>query len=76
MSLILHFHLVFCRFDNISDLKVPTNTTAADNCFISRTYDATSHFETVADDVLELYKRITGTDLDMNISDEIGEDDC
>jgi RAB protein geranylgeranyltransferase component A len=36
-------------------------TDGVDNhCFISKSYDATSHFETAANDVLSLYKRITG----------------
>lgn len=63
------------RFDNISELKVPTNNSEAEKCFLSRSYDATSHFETVADDVLELYKKITGTELDMTISDDLAEED-
>ena len=31
-----------------------------DKCFISRGYDATSHFETEIEDVLDMYMRITG----------------
>jgi Rab GDP dissociation inhibitor len=31
-----------------------------DGCYISKGYDPTTHFETTVDDVLELYKRITG----------------
>ena len=31
-------------------------------------YDATSHFESVANNVLSLYKSITGEELDMSIS--------
>ena len=65
------------RFDSVSEVRVPVASGADDNCYISSSYDATSHFETVADDVLSLYKRITGTDLDMNISDDLDEEeDC
>jgi Rab GDP dissociation inhibitor len=39
-----------------------------DNCFISESYDATSHFETAANNVLSLYERLTGIQLDMNIN--------
>ena len=40
-----------------------------------QTYDATSHFGTSSDDVLDLYRRITGTELDMNINaDNLGGD--
>lgn len=31
-----------------------------DQCFISKGYDATTHFETTVEDVLDMYKRITG----------------
>lgn len=46
-----------------------------DKCFISKSYDATSHFETAANDVLSLYHRITGTELDMNISADMTEEE-
>lgn len=32
-------------------------------------YDATSHFETVVDDVMDLYQRITGKPLDLDKQD-------
>ncbi|EQC28930.1 acetyltransferase [Saprolegnia diclina VS20] len=56
------------RFDSVSDQLEPIGDGKADNCFISASYDATSHFETTSDDVLSLYKRITGEELDMNIN--------
>ena len=36
-----------------------------DGLFVTRSYDATSHFETSVDDVLELYTKITGETLDL-----------
>lgn len=33
--------------------------------FISRSYDATTHFETTCDDIKDIYKRMTGTDFDF-----------
>ncbi len=59
----------------MSDLFVPVGDGSADKCYISSSYDATSHFETMADDVLSLYKRITGEDLDMNISADMNGDE-
>ena len=56
------------RFTTVSQTFAPTNDSAADNCFISSSYDATSHFESVANNVLNLYKSITGEELDMSIS--------
>lgn len=63
------------RFDAVSDLYEPVTDGKKDNCFISRSYDATSHFETCANDVLSLYERITGTELDMTISADMTDDD-
>ena len=52
-------HFVF-RFDSVSDLLEPVSDGLKNHCFISKSYDATSHFETAANDVLSLYERITG----------------
>jgi hypothetical protein len=41
----------------------------SDGCFISKGYDATTHFETTVDDVLDMYKRITGKDIDLDSKD-------
>ncbi|CAN0921289.1 Guanosine nucleotide diphosphate dissociation inhibitor At5g09550 [Linum grandiflorum] len=49
------------------DRYVPTNTKDTDNCFISASYDATSHFETTVEDVIEMYSKITGKDLDLSV---------
>jgi len=63
------------RFDSVSDLYEPTDDGRSDRCFISKSYDATSHFETTSDDVLSLYRRILGEELDMNISADTTETD-
>ena len=59
----------------MSDLVEPVSNGKADNCYISKSYDAASHFEGCANDVLSIYSRITGTELDMNISAEMNEED-
>jgi len=56
------------RFDECVDRLAPTGSGAEDNCFISKSYDATSHFETVANDVLDMHVRVFGSELDMSIS--------
>ena len=38
--------------------------------YITKTLDPTSHFESAADNVIELYKAITGKDVDLNIENE------
>jgi len=51
------------KFVSITPLYTPTTSGQDDSIFITRSYDATSHFETVVDDVMDVYKRVTGNDL-------------
>ncbi|KAI1306865.1 rab GDP-dissociation inhibitor [Xylaria venustula] len=44
-------------------LYEPIDNGKADNIFISKSYDATSHFETTTDDVKDIYHRATGEEL-------------
>jgi Rab GDP dissociation inhibitor len=53
-------------FASVYELQVPTNDPAKDGIFISNSYDATSHFETVCDDVKRLYAQINGHPLDYS----------
>lgn len=48
---------------SITPLYSPISSGQDDNIFITRSYDATSHFETVVEDVQDVWKRIVGTDL-------------
>jgi len=58
------------KFITVSDIWAP-NTDFKDNIIITKSLDPTSHFESATEDVLELYKRITGVDLDLaNIPDD------
>lgn len=52
-------------FVSVSDLYEPCNNPQQDGIFISKSYDATSHFETVIEDVMRIYKEITGKDVDL-----------
>lgn len=54
------------KFVIVSEVHEPLADGQADKCFISKGYDATSHFETTVDDVLQLYTRITGDVLDLS----------
>ncbi|KAI8830218.1 GDP dissociation inhibitor [Chytriomyces cf. hyalinus JEL632] len=51
------------KFVHIDDIYEPLANGTADQTFISKSYDATSHFETTCADVKDLYKRITGHEL-------------
>jgi Rab GDP dissociation inhibitor len=55
------------RFDSIAEIYEPVGDGMSDRCFISKSFDGTSHFENDCDDLLDLYKRVTGEELDMNI---------
>ncbi|PVU98358.1 hypothetical protein BB559_001646 [Furculomyces boomerangus] len=54
------------RFDIVSDLHVPTETGAESQIYISKSYDATSHFVSVFEDIKDIYKRITGNELALS----------
>lgn len=58
------------RFVTVSPLYILTSTGEADNIFITRSYDATSHFETVVDEVNDVWKRVTGRDLELKPREE------
>lgn len=51
------------KFVTISDLSEPLDDGQSNHVYISKSYDASSHFETVYHDVVDMYKRITGKDL-------------
>ncbi|MCJ1294337.1 Rab GDP dissociation inhibitor alpha [Xylographa carneopallida] len=44
-------------------LYEPLESGGSDNIFISKSYDATSHFETTTDDVRDIYRRAEGEEL-------------
>ncbi|KAI7871663.1 GDP dissociation inhibitor [Spinellus fusiger] len=51
------------KFVSVLDVQEPIEEGKNDEVFVSRSYDATSHFETVCDDVKSIYRRLTGSDL-------------
>lgn len=57
------------KFVETVDLYEPLEDGRRDRAFISKGYDATSHFETTVEDVLDLYQRITGKVLDLSKTD-------
>lgn len=50
---------------DVKDIYEPVSDGKSDNIFVSKSYDATSHFETVCTDVKDIYKRVTGNDLKL-----------
>ncbi len=53
------------KFISVTDLFEPMTDGTAENMFVSKSYDATSHFETVCFDVKSIYKRVTGVELKL-----------
>jgi len=51
------------RFVDICDMYEPTNDPQKDKVFISNSYDSTSHFDSACDNILSLYRQITGSDI-------------
>ncbi|CAL9122547.1 unnamed protein product [Musa acuminata var. zebrina] len=54
-------------FFHIYDRYEPTNNHEHDNCFISTSYDATTHFESTVQDVISMYRKITGKEPDLTV---------
>ena len=51
---------------------MPTKGAISYGLVISESFDATSHFENETENVLQLYKKITGKDLDLvNLPEEV-----
>ncbi|KAK1274884.1 hypothetical protein QJS04_geneDACA005698 [Acorus gramineus] len=54
-------------FFDIYDVYEPINKHDEDNCYISTSYDASTHFESTVQDVISMYTRITGKVLDLSV---------
>ncbi|CAB4255533.1 similar to Saccharomyces cerevisiae YER136W GDI1 GDP dissociation inhibitor [Maudiozyma barnettii] len=48
------------KFMGIADLFEPKEDGSKDNIYLSKSYDASSHFESMTDDVKDIYFRVTG----------------
>ena len=52
-------------FYDMYDMMVPKSTGEKERCFLTQSFDPTTHFETAITDVLAVYKRITGKELEL-----------
>lgn len=48
------------KFMGIAEIFEPKEDGSKDNVYLSRSYDASSHFESMTDDVKDIYFRVTG----------------
>ncbi len=60
------------RFTSVSTTYAPAADGSEDACYIASSFDGTSHFETDVADMLDLYKRVSGEELDMTINAGFG----
>lgn len=75
MTLLTH-HLISCRFITVSDFYNPKDDGRDSQVFISKSYDATTHFETTCLDVLDVFRRGTGEDFDFTkVRHDLGEEE-
>merc|ERR1711865_1072532 len=63
------------QFVSVSELFAPTDDGTADGVFVTESYDPLSHFESATDDVLRLWRQISGEDLNLNLTPEEMADD-
>jgi Rab GDP dissociation inhibitor len=57
-------------FDKVSDIYHPVDTSFKGNVYITSSFDPQSHFENDTDNVIDIYEKITGAKLDLNIEEE------
>jgi Rab GDP dissociation inhibitor len=62
-------------FVSVSDIHEPCNDAGEESLYITKSYDATSHFESSSRDVLAIYESITGETLDLNIQPSEDDED-
>ena len=54
-------------FVSVTDTFAPLESGAENGLWITKSYDPSSHFEIAADDILDIYQKITNETLDLNI---------
>nr|QBH73827.1 rab gdp-dissociation inhibitor [Nicoletia phytophila] len=64
------------KFIWVSDYYEPVDDGVQSQVFISKSYDATTHFETTCLDVLDIFRRGTGEDFDFSkVKHDLGDED-
>lgn len=64
------------KFVIVSDLYEPLDDGKESKVFVSKSYDATTHFETTCEDVLDMFTRATGIEMDFSKVKPVDEDAC
>ena len=62
-------------FVSVSNVYEPTSSGKDNNLWITSSYDATSHFESASEEILDIYQKIVGEKLDLNIEPNEEDED-
>jgi Rab GDP dissociation inhibitor len=62
-------------FVNETTLFEPLEDGKSSNLWVTKSYDPSSHFEIASNDILEVYEKIVGEKLDLNIEPSEDEDE-
>lgn len=54
------------KFFTVSDLMEPVDDGVASQVFVTKSYDATTHFETTCSDVIAIYEKVMGEPFDFS----------
>ena len=64
------------KFVQVSDLFEPVDDGKDSQIFITKSYDATTHFESTCLDILDVYEKITGEKFDFSkVTRGLGQDE-
>ncbi|XP_013421954.1 rab GDP dissociation inhibitor beta [Lingula anatina] len=64
------------KFVSVSDLFEPTEDGVSTQLFVSKSYDATTHFETTCQDVLDIYRKAMGHEFDFSqVKHQLGDEE-
>ena len=62
-------------FVSVSEVFEAKESGADSNLWITSSYDATSHFESSSEEILQIYEKIVGEKLDLNIEPNEEDED-
>lgn len=62
-------------FVSVSTVYEPIEDGSTNNLWVTSSYDATSHFESASEEILQMYQKIVGEKLDLNIEANEDEDE-
>lgn len=61
-------------FVSVSPVFEPLESGKDNGVWITKSYDPSSHFEIASQDILDVYEKLTGEQLDLNIEPDEEED--